>query len=152
MERMAVLVNEARHAQQVMGALLAPGAQPAHWVVVMCPPKLPSRIGRWLTPVQRQRQRADWAADLQARLGASLPKCAPDARLEWLLAASPLHELVQLQRLRLGAGLRVLDARRPRLGSVVEPISGSVTADSGRQLALPVAVASALSLMLALTD
>ena len=152
MERMAVLVNEARHARQVMAALLAPGAKPAHWVMVMCPPRLPRRIGRWLTPAQRQRQRADWAAEVQARLDARLPALAPEARIEWILAASPLHELVQLQRLRLGAGLRVLDARHHRLGGVVEPIAGPASAVSGHRLALPVAVASALSMMLALTD
>ena len=152
MERMVVLVNEAQHARQVMAALLAPGAKPAHWVMVMCPPKLPRRIGRWLTPAQCQRQRADWAADLQAHLDARLPALAPEARIEWILAASPLHELVQLQRLRLGAGLRVLDARHQRLGGVVESITGPASAVSGHRLALPVAVASALSMMLALTD
>ena len=152
MERMAVLVNEVQHAREVMAALLAPDALPAHWVMVMCPPRLPSRIGRWLTPAQRQRHRADWAADLQAHLGASLPALAPKSRVEWILAASPLHELVQLQRVRLGAGLRVLDARHPRLGSVVEPATDPASATSGQRLALPVAVASTLSMVLALTD
>jgi len=76
MERIAVLVNDAWHARQVMASLLAPGAQPAHWVMVMCPPRLPSRVGRWLTAAQRQRQRADWAAALQAQLGTNLPALA----------------------------------------------------------------------------
>ncbi len=152
MERMAVLVNETQHARQVMAALLAPGAEPAHWLMVMCPPKLPSRVGRWLSTAQRQQQRAEWAGDLQARLGARLPTLAPQARFEWVLAASPLQELVQQQRLRLGAGLRVLDARRQRLGGVVEPITGSAQVGSGQRLALPVTVTSALSVMLALTD
>jgi len=46
----------------------------------------------------------------------------------------------------------VLDARHPRLGGVVEPITGPASAASDHRLALPVAVASALSMVLALTD
>lgn len=152
MERMAVLVNDAQHAQAVMAALLAPGAEPAHWVMVMCPPRLPRRVGRWLTGAQRQRWLTDWASGLQAGLAELLPSIAPDAQVDWVLARTPLDALMRAQRQRLGAGLRLVDARLHRLGSPAEPTTDPASAQPSDRLAMPVAVASALSLMLALAD
>jgi hypothetical protein len=152
MERMAVLVNDAQHARQVMSALLAPGAAPAHWVMVMCPPRLPRRIGRWLTDAQRQLWRSDWASSLRAQLADVLPSVAPGARVDWVLAETPLHTLVRAQRQQLGAGLRLVDARNPQLGSSAEPLPAPAPAGESDRLARPVAVASTVSVMLALAD
>lgn len=152
MEHMAVLVTEVEHARRVMASLLAPDAEPAHWVMLMCPPRLPKRIGRWLTPAQRQQWHADWARSLQTRLGAALASRAAEAQVDWVVALGPLHTVVRQQRLRLGAGLRVLDARRPGLGGVAEPFADPAPAGTADRLAMPVAVASALSVMLALAD
>lgn len=150
MERLAVCVNDAEQARRTLGPLMA-AAAPMQCLVVLCPPGLGRRVGRWLTEGERQRWRADWAAALRGRLAPQLAQAAPGAHFEWLTAQRPLAEFVRELRRQHGAGLRLLDARRTPVGASLEPMQAGQAPVGGR-VAAPVAIASSLSLMLALTD
>ena len=151
MERFAVCVNDADHAQRVLAPLLVSAAGAAHCLVVVCAPRLGWRMGRWLAPAARQQWRHDWAAQLRATLAPALALTAPGAAVEWVVAAGPLPGFIRGLRQRHGAGLRLVDARRPHPGAVAEPLVACPEL-TGRRFGAPVAVASSLSLMLALTD
>ena len=151
MERFAVCVNDADHAQRVLTPLLGSAAGATHCVVVVCAPQLGWRIGRWLTPAARQQWRNDWVAQLRAALAPALALAAPGASTEWVVAAGPLATFTCELRQQHGAALRLVDARRPRPGAVADPLVAG-QAQARARFGAPVAVASSLSLVLALTD
>lgn len=150
MEKIAVFVDDAEHAERVLGPLLAGQAGSIHWVVVGCAPKLTHRIGKWTSNASRTQWRERWARALRTRLE-PLFSDADSTACEWLLARGPLEPMARELRRRLGADLRLLDARRPKLGVVPEPLAGQA-APAGERWAGPVAVGTGLALMLALTD
>ena len=149
MERIAVFVDDAEHAQQMLAPMLAEGAPRARWVVVGCAPRLTHRIGKWVSHSSREQWREQWARSLQQRLeplfkGASVESC------EWTLAREPLDRVGTKLRARLGAEMRLFDARRPKLGVTSEPLVPGQPTES--RWAAPMAVSSSLALVLALTD
>lgn len=147
MEKIAVFVDDAAHAGQLLRPLLAPAAAPVHWVVVGCAPRLTHRIGKWVSHSQRQHWRDHWAREMRRELAPVFGS----ARVDWELARGPLEPLVSRLKSRVGSDLRVLDARRPKLGAAQAPLDGSPQA-AGQGWGAPVAVTSSLALMLALTD
>lgn len=151
MERFAVCVNDADHAQRVLAPLLVSAAGATHCVVVACAPRLGWRIGRWLAPAARQQWHLDWATQLRVALAPALASAVPGASTEWVVAAGPLPSFIRGLRQQHGAGLRLVDARCARPGTVAEPLVAGPTTARAR-FGAPVAVASWLSLMLALTD
>ena len=59
MERLAILVNDSDHAAPLLQPLLA-GPEAGACTLVLCPPRLTHRVGKWLSNRQRlQWQRAD---------------------------------------------------------------------------------------------
>lgn len=149
METIAVFVNDADHARHILLPMLG-GAGPTHWVLVACPPTFTRHIGRWVSRDARAQWRERWAAALFAALEPELKAC-PGNRVDKQLAKRPLHEVAARLEARL-APLRLLDARRPRLGQVDEPISAEEpAADVGRWVA-PLAITTGLSAVLALAD
>jgi hypothetical protein len=154
MERFAVCVDDVEEAQRALAPLLGAGSGLAGCVLVACPPGLGHRIGRWLTPAMRRQRRVDWAAALRQQLAPVLDqaaRAAPGVALDWTVVDRPLAAFTRDLRLQHGAGLRLIDARRQHPGRPNEPMSVSPSA-VGRRYAAPVAVASSLSLLLALTD
>lgn len=150
MERIAVFVDDVDHAQQLLGPLLAEGTPQAHWVVVACAPRLTHRIGKWVAHSSREQWREHWARTLRDRLE-PLFRGREFAACEWVLARGPLDRLSARLRGRLGAELRLLDLRRPKLGVALPPIVAGQAPDNHRW-ATPVAISSSLAAVLALTD
>jgi hypothetical protein len=147
METIAVFVNDARHAQQVLEPLLQ-GRPPTHWILVACAPHLKRHVGRWLTQAARAQWRERWAAALFAELEPPLRALA-GGRVDKRLAQRPLLELTS----RLQAqhpDVQLLDARALRWGQADEPISAGQPTRP-RWLG-PLAVTTGLSAMLALAD
>lgn len=149
MERIAVYVDDAEHARHILAPMLAEQAPQAHWVVVACPPRLTHRIGKWVSHSNREQWRDHWAKALRQKLeplfhGAELVAC------EWTVARGPLDRVGARLRGRLGAELRLLDARRPKLGVDLPALLPGQPAEN--RWATPVAVSSSLAVVLALTD
>ena len=149
MEKIAVFVNDAEYAQHLLQPMLQ-GARPTHWVLVACAPRLSRHIGRWVSHSARQQWRERWAAELFAALEPALT-AQPNARVEKLLATRALIEVSARLQSRLH-NLRLLDARRPRLGRVDEPITAEQPAADAARWAGPVAAATGLTAVLALVD
>lgn len=147
MEKIAVFVDDAEHARHLLAPLLAPAAAPVQWYVIGCAPRLTHRIGKWVSHSQREHWREHWLRELRRQLEPVLRGAAA----EWQVARGPLEPLAQRLRTRVGADLRVLDARRPKLGVAQPPVDASAPAATPGWAA-PVAVTSSLAVMLALTD
>jgi hypothetical protein len=149
MEKIAVFVNDAAYARHVLQPMLG-GAAAAHWVLVACPPTLTRHIGRWVSRSARDQWRERWAAQLFTELEPEL-KAQPGSEVEKLLARRALVDVSTRLQTRL-APLRLLDARRPRLGKPDEPISASQPVEDSPRWVATVAVSTGLSAVLALAD
>lgn len=149
MEKIAVFVNDAEYARHLLQPMLQ-GAGPTHWVLIGCPPTLSRHIGRWVPHSAHQHWREHWAAEVFSALEPALTQRV-GSKLEKLLATRPLVDVsVRLQSCL--HSVRLLDARRPRLGKVDEPICVEQPSAGGSRWAGPVAAATGLTAMLTLAD
>lgn len=149
MEKIAVFVNDAEYAQHLLQPMLQ-GDEPTHWVLVGCPPTLSRHIGRWVSQSARQQWRERWAAEIFATLEPALA-ARSGSRVEKMLAGRPLIDVSARLQSRLH-NVRLLDARRPRLGKADEPITAEQPAADSSRWAAPVAATTGLAAMLALAD
>jgi hypothetical protein len=149
MEKIAVFVNDAEYARHLLQPMLQ-GESPTHWVLIGCPPTLSRHICCWVSHSARQQWRERWAAEIFAALEPSLIAQNGNT-LEKLLATRPLVDVSARLQSRLHT-VRLLDARRPRLGRIDEPITAEQPAADGARWAGPVAAATGLTAMLALAD
>ncbi len=150
MEMIAVFVNDVAHARHLLKPMLEGGA-PAHWVLVACPPTLTRHIGRYVSKAARRQWRERWAQALFAQLEPALKAC-PGSAVERQLAHRPLVDVSARLAVRL-PGLRLLDARRPRLGADDEPVSATQASPGpSSRWAAPMVLTTGMSAMLALAD
>jgi hypothetical protein len=149
MEKIAVFVNDAEYAQHLLQPMLQ-GDDPTHWVLVGCPPTLSRHIGRWVSQSARQQWRERWAAEIFAVLEPALA-ARPGSRVENMLAERPLIEVSARLQTRLH-NLRLLDARRSRVGKTDEPITAEQPTADGSRWAAPVAATTGLAALLTLVD
>lgn len=149
MDKIAVFLNDAPHAAQMLAPLMKQG-EATHWILVACPPTLTRHIGRWVSAGGRQQWRERWAADLLGKVEAIF-EGHPEAKIEKMVAKRPLLDVAVRLDQRLG-GIKVFDARRPRLGKPDEPLSAGAEAHELSRWTYPVAISTGLSAMLALAD
>ena len=149
MEKIAVFVNDAEYALHLLQPMLQ-GAGPTHWVLVGSAPRLSRHIGRWVSHSARQQWRERWADEIFAALQPAFA-AQPGAKVERLVATRPLIEVSARLETRLH-GVRLLDARRPRLGKLDEPITAGQPAADAARWAGPVVAATGLTAMLSLAD
>lgn len=147
MSQHALFINDAETALQALSKLdLSPTSQVQ---LVACAPHLTQRIGKWVAHSQREKWRAQWAAKL---FEAVLPALEGKATVSTSIAKEALPRVVSQLRSRLGAELQVHDARRTPVGAAVEPLAATAPAAAGGRWVAPVAIASGLSVVLALVD
>jgi hypothetical protein len=149
MEKIAVFVNDAEHARHILQPLLQGGA-PTHWIVVACAPTLTRHIGRWVSNAARQQWLERWSNELYAELEPGLRERS-GSRVEKMLVKRPLTEVCTRLQERQGP-VRLLDARRPRLGKTDEPLTVGQPPADGKGWAYPIAATTSLSALLALAD
>jgi hypothetical protein len=149
MEKIAVFVNDAEHARHILQPMLQ-GAGPTHWIVVACAPTLTRHIGRWVSNAARQQWLERWSGELFAQLEPDLRERA-GSRVDKLLVKRPLTDVCARLETRHGP-LRLLDARRPRLGRADEPLTTGQPPADDKGWAYPVAAATGLTALLALVD
>ena len=149
MEKIAVFVNDAEHARHILQPMLQ-GAGPTHWVVVACAPTLTRHIGRWVSNAARQQWLERWSSELFAQIEPDL-RAQAGSMVEKMLVKRPLTEVCTRLEARLGP-LRLLDARRPRLGKADEPLTAGQPPADSKGWAYPVAAASGLTALLAMAD
>jgi hypothetical protein len=121
MESIVVYVDNAEWALWQLAPMTASeGAVPARWVLVACPPRLTQRIGKWTSHAAREGWRERWSAELFKRIEPALRRRGH--LVARVIAKGPLPQLTQ-QLVREHAAVHVLDARRPKFGEALPPVT-----------------------------
>ena len=139
MEKIIVYLDDAAYAQQQLAPMTAAvGAAPeTHWVLVACAPRMTQRISKWVSHSARMTWRAKWAEKLFAQIEPHLTQRGDSVTR--VLASGPLSELTK----RLSsehATLRVLDARRPKFGQDLQPVTSDQPTGKAERWSVPGAV------------
>jgi hypothetical protein len=124
MDNIIAYVDDAEYALQQLAPMLneasGAGRQPTQWILVACPPRMSRHINKWVNHTARENWRNKWADKLfkliTPRLQVRGDKVVP------LLSTGPLLEMTQELQVKYGAA-RVLDARRPKFGQDLQPVT-----------------------------
>ena len=147
MEKIILYVDDAAYAREFLAkAPVAPGAARRHWVLVACAPRMTARISKWVSHSARTNWRAKWFSKTQDQLLPLLQR-EGDA-VTPVLAEGPLTEMTQRLRIEHGAAVRVVDARRPKIGVDMEPVALDQQPAGQSGWALPGAVVSMGALLI----
>lgn len=144
MENIIVYLDDAAYAQQQLAPMQGGGSPPdtrggaTHWVLVACPPRMTQRIGKWVSHSARENWRAQWAKKLFDRIVPQL-RAAGD-EVTTVVAQGRLPELTKKLSSRHNAA-RVLDARRPKFGQQLQPVTSSQPTGNRGIWEVPAAVA-----------
>lgn len=153
MERFALYVNDAQHAAPLVQAMLIERDE-LSCVVVLCPPRMTQHVGRWLSQRQRVQWRQTWADRARGQLQALLPVDIAK-RLNWTVADGALPRTAQRLRREHGAGIRLVDLRRPLAGTLAAPLQdtaatpapGTAATGWGTGAAVTTGVAAVMTLL-----
>ncbi|HWP12805.1 MAG TPA: hypothetical protein VNN06_13350 [Ramlibacter sp.] len=142
MEKIIVYLDDASYAQQQLAPMRS-GRPPAaasatHWVLVACAPRLTKRISKWVSHSARENWRAKWAEKVFAQVEPQLR--ARGDQVTTMLAKGPLPQLTRKLIAEHGAS-RVLDARRPKFGQDLQPVTADQPAAKDGRWEVPGAVA-----------
>jgi hypothetical protein len=136
MDTIFVYLDDAAFARQQLAPMR--GGQPTHWVLIACAPRLTRRIGKWVSNSARTQWRAKWADKLFTEVAPQLRD--GDDRVTTVVAKGPLPQLTRELFARHGVG-RVLDARRPKFGQALPPVTADQPAGERAGWEVPGAVA-----------
>ena len=123
MEKIIVYVDDAACAQQQLAAMKSRAALTAggtHWVLVACAPRMTRRISKWVSHSARENWREKWAAKLFGQIVPPLREAGDGVTT--VLATGPLPALTRELTAQHGA-TQVLDARRPKFGQELPPVT-----------------------------
>lgn len=140
MEKIIVYLDDAAYAQQQLAPMTGgPGAGTprTHWVLVACAPRMTQRISKFVTHSARQNWRAKWAEKLFRQITPHL--IGRGDNITMVLAKGPLPELTR-QLSAEHATSRVLDARRPKLGQDLHPVTADQPTAKQERWSVPGAV------------
>ena len=142
MEKIIVYLDDASYAQQQLAPMRS-GRPPAaasatHWVLVACAPRLTKRISKWVSHSARENWRAKWAEKVFAQVEPQLR--ARGDQVTTMLAKGPLPELTR-KLIAEHSASRVLDARRPKFGQDLQPVTADQPAAKDGRWEVPGAVA-----------
>ena len=134
MEKIIVYLDDAAYAQQQLAPMkttvTGSPAAATHWMLVACAPRMTHRIGKWLSHSAREKWRDHWAGELFAAIRPAL--CTGADEVTTVVAKGPLPELTR-KLLSEHGPCRVLDARRPKFGQDMQPVTADQpTAKDGR--------------------
>jgi hypothetical protein len=144
MDKIIVYLDDLAYAQQQLAPMQGGEAPqraqrtPTHWVLVACAPRMTQHISKWVSHSARQNWRAKWAENVFDAIVPSLR--ASGDEVSTVLAKGPLPQLSE----KLAAehpGARVLDARRPKFGQQMPPVTAGQPTGDDRRWEVPGAVA-----------
>ena len=142
MENIVVYVDDADYAQQMLQPMLAadkPG-NPVRWIVVACAPHLTHDAGKWVSRGALESWRSEWADKVFAQL---MPLLGHEGNtVVTRLAETVLTDQTESLMKEFGEA-RVLDARRPRLGQDLQPVTVGQVQERRGPLGIAVALGTA---------
>ncbi len=119
-----VYLDDADYAQRELASVLAkPGTK--RWILVACAPRMTRRIGKWLSHSARENWRDKWCDKLFAQF---MPSISRSDHVFREVANGPLPEYTKMLLSELGTAT-VIDARRPKFGVEMPPVTQSVPAE-----------------------
>ena len=132
MEKIIVYMDDADFAQQQLAPMKVGAASGrsgvTHWVLVACPPRMTRRISKWVSHSARESWRAKWSEKL---FGSVVPALRTDGdEVTTVIAKGELVELTAKLCAEHGAK-HVLDARRPKFGQDMQPVTPDQPAAKG---------------------
>lgn len=127
METIIVFIDDADYALQMLQPMLpATDHAPTRWVLVGCAPRITRRISKWVTQSARLGWQTAWADKVFAQVLPPLQQNRTGDEVITHLAPSrqSLCDLTHSFTQQYGSS-RVLDARRPKLGHELQPVTES---------------------------
>jgi hypothetical protein len=122
MDTLIVYIDESAHALKLLTPMLSPDTAraPMRWVLVACTPRVTRHASKFVTSNARQSWRSKWADKAFEQI-VPLLQSNGDAVVTQI-AQGPLCEFTD-NLLARHAGSRVLDARRPKFGEDLQPVT-----------------------------
>ena len=93
---------------------------PARWIIVGCAPRVTHRVSKWVTNSARESWRGKWADKVFGQIVPQLQRNGDTVTTQ--LARGTLFELTESLMKQHGIA-RVLDARRPKFGENLQPVT-----------------------------
>jgi hypothetical protein len=140
MEKIIVYVDDAEYALHQLTPMEGGSAgqrQPTDWVLVACPPRMTRHINKWVNHTARENWRNKWSQKLFAQITPTLQ--AHGDKVTPVLSSGPLIEMTKELLAKHGAA-RVVDARRPKFGQDMAPVTADQPATQDARWAVPGAV------------
>ena len=126
MDKIIVYLDDAQYAHKQLTPLTGGAPAPqghhvtTHWVLVACAPRMTRRISKWVSHSAREAWRAKWAEKAFDQIVPQLR--AQGDEVTTVVAKGPLPALTHKLTAEHGAS-RVLDARRPKFGQQLPPVT-----------------------------
>ena len=142
MDNIIVYVDDAAYALQMLHPMLPVGDDrtPTRWIVVGCAPRITHRVSKWVTHSARQSWREKWADKVFGQLLPVLQKDG-DSVLTQLAQAALIAQTESL--IKTHGAARVLDARRPKFGQDLQPVTSTQARENQGVLGYAAALAGA---------
>lgn len=142
MDNIIVYIDDAAYALQMLQPMLLAGGErnPTRWIVVGCAPRVTHRVSKWVTHSARESWRGKWAEKVFAQLMPLLDKEGDTV----LTQLAQITLITQTESLIKQYGVaRVLDARRPKFGQDMQPVTTTQAQETHGVLGYATALASA---------
>lgn len=146
MDNIIVYVDDAAYAQQLLPPMLqnmpqeGTGRQATRWIVVGCAPRVTHRVSKWVTHSARESWRGKWAEKVFAQIVPLLEREGNEVltRMAQTMLTSQTETLIR----QFGVA-RVLDARRPKFGQDLQPVTATQAQEHHGVLGYATALAGA---------
>lgn len=142
MDNIIVYIDDAAYALQMLQPMLPSGdsGTPTRWIVVGCAPRVTHHVSKWVTHSARQSWRGKWAEKVFAQVLPLLQKDGDTVVTQ--LALTNLRTQTE-SLIKTHGAARVLDARRPKFGQDLQPVTAAQAQESHGVLGYAAALASA---------
>lgn len=146
METIIVFIDDADHAIKLLQPMLPPQAHsPTRWVLIGCAPRVTRHISRFVTQSARAGWRESWGDKVFARVMPLLQNQSQPLNIVITQVAPPRQSLCDLTTALTHqySARHVLDARRPKLGQDLQPVTLDQKQESNRVTGYAAAFAGA---------
>jgi len=146
METIIVFIDDANYAIKLLQPMLPQQIHgPTRWVLVGCAPRVTRHVSRFVTQSARASWRDSWGDKVFARVAPQLQNQARPLDTVITQLAPPRQRLCDLTSALTHqySARHVLDARRPKLGQDLQPITLTQKQESNRVTGYAAAIAGA---------
>ncbi len=141
MDKLIVYVDDADYALHLLQPMLGEaGRSPTQWVLVGCAPRVTHHVSKWVTNSARESWRGKWAEKTFSRLKPLLTQDG-DEVVTHMGSNKLIEQTAQLMKEYSHA--RVLDARRPKFGQDLAPVTPAQAQEQQKMVGMMAAVAGA---------